>query len=143
MGFWMGFLDGVFGWGFWMGFLDGVFGWGFWMGFLDGVFGWGFWMGFLDGVFGWGFWMGFLDGVFGWGFWLCWQWRGIPCVGFHEDWGGAWVSGSVGSGRSSLCIFLCCVRCGWSLLEMWEICGCVCSEDVFLVYFLLKSGICL
>ena len=97
----------------------------------------------LGGVFGWGFWMGFLDGVFGWGFCLCWQWRGIPCVGFHEDWGGAWVSGSVGSGRSSLCIFLCCVRCGWSLLEMWEICGCVCSEDVFLVYFLLKSGICL
>ena len=72
-------------------------------------------MGFLDGVFGWGFWMGFLDGVFG-------------CVG---------------SGRSSLCIFLCCVRCGWSLLEMWEICGWVCSEEVFFVYFLLKSGICL
>ena len=60
---------------------------------LGGVFGW---------VFGWGFWMGFLDGVFEWGFWLCWQWRGIPCVGFHEDWGGAWVSCSVGSGRSSL-----------------------------------------
>ena len=37
---------------YWVGFLDGVFGWGFWMGFLDGVFGWGFWMGFLDGVFG-------------------------------------------------------------------------------------------